>query len=97
MLEPQDLSPADEKVLDLLVDGRDSGEPWGRVTTPFAAQATGYSLQYVRERLNRLVEHDHAEKIDDGFYEFRSDPRDSGSREGSHAGRDDAEAGGGER
>jgi len=37
------ISPADDKLLDLLREGR--------VTAPFAADETGYSLQYIRDRL----------------------------------------------
>jgi len=54
MLDKDDLSPADDKLLDLLREGR--------VTAPFAADETGYSLQYIRDRLGRLVEHGNARK-----------------------------------
>lgn len=66
MLSEDDLAPADKQILELLRDGR--------VTAPFAAEKTGYSLQYTRERLNRFVEHDNAEKIHDGLYELVNDP-----------------------
>lgn len=68
MLEEEDLSPADRAVLDLLSEGR--------VTAPFVADETGYSLQYVRDRLSRLVEHGNVEKIYEGLYELVEDPRD---------------------
>lgn len=67
MLDADDLGPADEKLLDLLQDGR--------VTAPFAADETGYSLQYVRDRLGRLVEHGNASKVYEGLYELVDDPR----------------------
>lgn len=67
MLEEDDLGPADEALLDLLVEGR--------TTAPYAADETGYSLQYVRDRLNRLVEHGNVEKIYEGLYELVDDPR----------------------
>jgi len=69
MLDADDLGPADEKLLDLLQDGR--------VTAPFAADETGYSLQYVRDRLGRLVEHGNASKVYEGLYELVDDPRES--------------------
>lgn len=68
MLDTDDLGPADEKLLDLLQDGR--------VTAPYAADETGYSLQYVRDRLGRLVEHGNASKIYEGLYELVDDPRE---------------------
>ena len=70
MLQPDDLGPADEALLDLLRAGR--------VTAPFAADETGYSLQYVRDRLRRLVEHGNARKVYEGLYELVEDPRDEG-------------------
>lgn len=68
MLGEDNLAPADEKLLDLLQEGR--------ITAPYAAKETGYSLQYVRERLTRLAEHGNAQKIHDGLYELVEDPRE---------------------
>lgn len=68
MLDKDDLAPADEQLLDMLREGR--------VTAPFAADETGYSLQYVRDRLGRLVEHGNAKKVYEGLYELVEDPRD---------------------
>ena len=68
MLDEDDLGPADQKLLDMLNDGR--------VTAPFVAEETGYSLQYVRDRLGRLVEHGNARKVYEGLYELVEDPRE---------------------
>lgn len=68
MLDADDLGPADEELLDMLADGR--------VTAPYAADETGYSTQYVRDRLGRLVEHGVARKVYTGLYELVEDPRD---------------------
>jgi len=68
MLDEDDLAPADEEILTMIRDGR--------VTAPFVAEETGYSLQYVRERLNRMAEHDNARKVYDGLYELVDDPRE---------------------
>jgi len=70
MLDEDDLGPADEKLLDMLNEGR--------VTAPFVAEETGYSLQYVRDRLGRLVEHGNARKVYEGLYELVDDPREGG-------------------
>ena len=67
MLEEDDLGPADEVLLDMLNEGR--------VTAPYVANETGYSLQYVRDRLGRLVEHGNARKVYEGLYELVEDPR----------------------
>lgn len=67
MLEEDDLGPADHALLDLLNEGR--------VTAPYAAEEADYSLQYVRDRLNRLVEHGNVEKVYEGLYELVEDPR----------------------
>lgn len=61
----------DEMIVELLQEGR--------VTAPFAADETGYSLQYVRERLDRLVEHGNAYKVYEGLYELVEDPRENGA------------------
>jgi len=71
MLDEDDLGPADEALLDLLQDGR--------ITAPYAHEETGYSLQYIRDRLNRFVEHGNAKKIHEGLYELEDDPRDPDS------------------
>jgi len=71
MLDAAELSPAQEQVLDLLHRGR--------LTAPYAAEETGYSLQYAREALNDLVKHDHVEKVHTGLYELVSDPREDTS------------------
>jgi hypothetical protein len=67
MLSEDDLGPADKALLDVLQDGR--------VTAPYAAEEADYSLQYVRDRLGRLVEHGNARKVYEGLYELVDDPR----------------------
>jgi hypothetical protein len=69
MLDKDDLGPADEQLVELLREGR--------VTAPFAANETGYSLQYVRDRLGRLVEHGNATKVYEGLYELSTDPAEA--------------------
>jgi len=67
MLDEDDLSPADEVILDMLREGR--------VTAPYVSDESDYSLQYVRDRLNRLAEHGNVEKVYEGLYELVEDPR----------------------
>lgn len=75
MLGEDDLNPADEELLDLLQSGR--------ITAPYAAHETEYNTQYIRDRITRLVEHGHVQKVYTGLYEIVDDPRidDSGDRE----------------
>ena len=68
MLDPNDLAPVDEAILNLLHEGR--------ITAPYASEETDYSKQYVRERLRRLVEHNVIRKVHKGLYELNSDPRE---------------------
>lgn len=67
-LDEEDLSPAQEAILRMLREGR--------VTAPFVAEETGYSLQYVREQLTDLVKHSHVEKVHNGLYELVKDPEE---------------------
>jgi hypothetical protein len=69
MLDEDDLGPADKAMLELLREGR--------VTAPFAAEETGYSLQYTRDTLGRLVDHNHVEKVYEGLYELQDDPSEN--------------------
>jgi len=73
MLDEDDLGPADEALLDMLRDGR--------VIAPFVADETGYSLQYVRDRLGRMVEHGNVQKVYECLYELVSDPRVDGDND----------------
>ena len=67
MLNPDQLTPTDEKILDMLQDGR--------VTAPYVSEEQDKSLEYVRSRLVRFMEHEHVERIHDGLYELVDDPR----------------------
>ncbi|RLM67615.1 type IV toxin-antitoxin system AbiEi family antitoxin domain-containing protein [Halorubrum sp. Atlit-26R] len=76
VLTPADLNDTDDAVLDVLRSGR--------VTPQYAADEMGVSRTYASERLKRLVEHNHVEKVAPGLYELIDDPRDD-------AGEDDVE------
>jgi hypothetical protein len=66
--DEEDLTPADEELLKLLAEGR--------ITAPFAADETEYSLQYIRDRLGRFVDHGNVKKVYEGLYELVHDPRE---------------------
>lgn len=73
MLDEDDLTDADEELLDMLGSGR--------ITAPYTADKSGYTIQYLRDRLRRLVEHGYVVKVYDGLYELDTDPRDVGDDE----------------
>lgn len=74
MLSPNDLREIDQTLLDYLTEGR--------VTPVYCKkrleeEGQEYSRGYVRDRLARFVEHDHAQNLMDvGLYELTEDPRD---------------------
>ncbi len=68
MLKEDQLTDVDNAILDLLSDGR--------VIVPYVEDETGYSSEYIRARLTRLIEHGHVRKEYKGLYELVNDPRD---------------------
>jgi predicted HTH transcriptional regulator len=62
------LTETDEAILEVM-DG-------GRVTAPYVADETDHSLEYIRSRLRRFVEHGHAHRVYQGLYELVDDPRE---------------------
>lgn len=68
VLAPDDLNDTDIAVLDVLRKGR--------VTPQYAADQMDVSRTYASERLKRLVEHGHVEKVAPGLYELVEDPRE---------------------
>lgn len=65
-MEDISLNPTDKAILEKLREGR--GSP------TYLAQETGYSRQNVTNRLGRLSEHGHVEKLAPGLYELVEDP-----------------------
>jgi len=70
MLTDDDLNSTDDRILDVLVEGR--------VTPQYVADQTGVSRTYASERLTRLLEHDHVARPAPGLYELVDDPRGGG-------------------
>lgn len=66
-LDPDQLNPTDQAILDYLQKGR--------CTPAYIALKTGYSKGNIRNRLMRLVEHEYVEQLGGGLYELRQDPR----------------------
>lgn len=73
MLDEDELTPADHHLLEMLKEGR--------ITAPYAASESDYNVQYLRDQLGRMVEHDIAIKVYDGLYQLQNDPREEGDDE----------------
>jgi len=66
----------EETVLELLKDGREEDEPWGRVNPKYVTDRTGIRRQYVSRALGNLETAGWVEKVATGVYEFVADPRE---------------------
>lgn len=73
VLDESDLNDTDKRLLDLLHDGR--------ITPQYAADELDISRTYSSERLKRLVEHDHVDRVAGGLYGLADDPRGDTSTE----------------
>lgn len=75
----EDFDPDDrqEQLLDVLKDGRNSGEPWGYATVKRWTEETDLRKQYVDRALNGLLGAGWVEKQYRGFYKFVDDPRET--------------------
>jgi hypothetical protein len=71
--EPNDRQ---EQMLDLLKDGREEGDPWGRITVKYAVEQLDDRRQYVNRDLGSLVDAGWVRKPVKGLYEFVVDPRE---------------------
>jgi DNA-binding IclR family transcriptional regulator len=61
-----DLSPTDKAILEMLREGR--------CTPAYIAAEQSYSRQHVRNRLQRLTEHNYVTRLHKGLYELAVDP-----------------------
>lgn len=73
----EDYEPGDneEYILDVLKEGRDEGEPWGRANPLYLRERTGLNKQQVNYALNQLMAAGWVDKVTDGLYELVADPR----------------------
>lgn len=86
-LSKDDIDDLDIAILDYFLEGRETGEPWGKATPSEIYRALDERgtldqlnnpvRQTVQHRIQRLALASHLEnKFDSGSYEFISDPRD---------------------
>lgn len=66
----------EEQILDLLKEGRESNNPWGRVNPKYVTERTGMRRQYVSRALGSLEDAGWVRKLATGLYEFVDDPRE---------------------
>lgn len=74
----EDYEPGDNEaaILDVLTEGRDESEPWGRANPLYLRERTGLNKQQVNYALNQLTAAGWIRKVTDGLYEFVADPRE---------------------
>lgn len=65
IMDADDMRDADWEIVNTLRDGR--------ANAPLLAERTGYSAQYIRERLARLKQDDIVEALGHGIYELNPD------------------------
>lgn len=86
--EDHDPSDAEEKILDVLTDGRERGEPWGYVTPKYLHQLDededAPDIPDVNFNLGRLRDAGWITRVCRGFYRFSKDPRED--RDSTEAG-----------
>lgn len=66
----------EEKILELLKEGREQNKPWGRVNPKFVSERTEIRRQYVNRALGSLEDAGWVKKLATGLYEFVDDPRE---------------------
>lgn len=74
----EDFEPGglEEEILELLKEGRQSGEPWGRANPKWISDETGERRQYVNRALKSLVDAGWIRRRATGLYELVEDPRE---------------------
>jgi len=65
-----ELNDADQRILDVLLDGRDDNQPWGRQLPKNLAGELEYSRQYVQNRLQMLNAAGLVRNVGGGLYEI---------------------------
>lgn len=74
-------SDGEEEVLEVMKQGRDSGDPWGRVNPLYIRQETGMEKSTVEYYLRQLTTAGWVTKPASGLYEFVEDPREENDNE----------------
>jgi len=75
--EAYEPSEREERILDVLTDGRGEGVPWGRVNPKYVAEELEMQRQYANNALGDLVTAGWVRRLATGLYEFVEDPRET--------------------
>lgn len=69
-------APEEEEILELMLAGRDEGEPWGHTTPAHVRESTSVEKGNESYHLRQLKSAGWIEKVARGFYRFVDDPRE---------------------
>jgi len=75
--EDYEPSEGEEKVLEVLQQGRGTGEPWGRANPLYIREQTELEKGNVEYYLRQLTTAGWIRKLTNGLYEFKEDPRNA--------------------
>jgi DNA-binding IclR family transcriptional regulator len=82
--ENYDPTENDEKVLEALKRGRESGDPWGRANRVWISQQTGLDKSNAEFCIRSLRDAGWIRREARGLYEFVEDPRETANKEGNN-------------
>lgn len=74
--EDYEPSENDERILAVLKDGREEGEPWGRASPRYLVDETGSKKGNVEFSLRSLSDAGWIKRVSRGLYELVDDPRE---------------------
>lgn len=67
-----------ERIVELLKEGRDAGRPWGRVTPALVSERAGMRRQEAHNALRALAHAGWVRQVAHATYELVEDPRERG-------------------
>jgi hypothetical protein len=71
-MDPDDLGSLHREIIDIMLEGRETGDPWGYATPRYLSTRTDESRQLVSKRLRDLQMGDVVEKEERGFYRLNA-------------------------
>lgn len=79
-MDADDMDDLHHEIVDIMLEGRTDGQPWGYATPRYLAERTGESRQLVSNRLRDLEFGDAVEKVVRGLYRLNPEevPTDEG-------------------
>lgn len=74
----EDYQPSadEDQILEILKEGRDTGEPWGHATPRYLREETGIKKGNIEYHLRQLTTAGWISKVTRGFYRYEEDPRE---------------------